>query len=72
MDRTLNGDDFRLFQRWEREDHPERFAAAAPALDGLPGWFLAVLREQAIFLGCQGLFPELFGADAGDGLREAA
>ncbi|TMC12968.1 MAG: hypothetical protein E6J29_07635 [Chloroflexi bacterium] len=70
MDRSLNGDDFRLFQRWEREDHPERFPA--PTLDSLPGWFLAVLREQAIFLGCEAIYPELFADPTPADLGEAA
>jgi hypothetical protein len=70
MDRTLNGDDFRLFQRREREDHPERFPA--PTLDSLPGWFRAVLREQAIFLGHEALYPELSPAPTPTELAEAA
>jgi hypothetical protein len=67
MDRSLNGDDFRLFSRWEREDHPERFAtASARTLDDLPGWFRQLAREQAIELGCEALFPELFLAAKAD------
>ena len=72
MDRSLNGDDFRLFQQWEREDHPERFPAPALDLDSLPGWFIAVLREQAIFLGCESCYPELFPPAPGRDLPEAA
>ena len=63
MDRSLNGDDFRLFSRWEREDHPERFATASTlTVDDLPGWFRQLVREQAIELGCEALFPALFVA----------
>lgn len=72
MDRSLNGDDFRLFQRWEREDHPERFPSPTPGLEGLPGWFRAVIREQAIFLGCESLLPELFDIAPADDLGRAA
>src|ERR671936_123642 len=68
MDRSLNGYDFRLFSRWEREDHPERFAAASTlSVDDLPGWFRQLVREQAIELGAQlvtlaGLSVFLYGA----------
>jgi hypothetical protein len=33
MDRSLNGDDFRLFAQWEREDFPERFETADATTD---------------------------------------
>lgn len=60
MDRSLNGDDFRLYDRWQREDHPERYPQTTTTIDSLPGWFRQALREQAVQLGCESLFPELF------------
>ncbi len=50
MDRSLDGDDYRLLSRWEAaldSPHP----VPAPALADLPHWFQQVVAEQAAWLG---------------------
>lgn len=50
MDRSLTADDHRILERLNRALAAPA-AAAPPALSELPGWFRALVAEQAAWLG---------------------